>query len=290
RSSATGLTGGDSAGTTPAPTPPGGSPAPGTNGGDPSRDPFAAGARPGDVVRLFGYLPARMRDALAAVEQSEAGRALAELDRHTAGLARDLRGIPAAIWEIEANAESWIRELLEPIRQLQVQAFLALHARVQAGDLSASIDLGVVQAASSGSLYAELEGMLADVRATIRQLLTGEGSPGAAVEGIATLLEKASITRLTGDLDAFLAALDPEPIAAELDAFAAAIINRTPDILDQVGAELRAIVDRLRTLIDELNPGAQVERLVRIFSVVKEELDLLNPRRLAAELGEVHAA
>jgi hypothetical protein len=291
RSSATGLTGGDAdsparSSGAPAAAGPGSS----SNGDDPNRDPFAAGARPGDVVRLFGYLPGRMRDALSAVERSDAGRALAELDRHTAGLARDLRGIPAAVWDVERQAETWVRDLLEPIRQLQTRAMLSLHARVQAGELSASVDLSAVTAASSASLYADVEAMLHDVRATIRGLLTGEGSPGAAVEGIARLLEKASITRLTGDLDAFLAALDPEPIANELDAFAAAVINRTPEILDQVGGDLRATIGRLRALIDELNPGAQMQRLIGIFSVVKEELDLLNPRRLAAELGEVHAA
>jgi hypothetical protein len=132
--------------------------------------------------------------------------------------------------------------------------------------------------------------MLADVRATINDLLTGEDSPGRAVQGVATLLERAAITRLTGDLDAFLEALDPEPIAAEMDAFIAAVIAKMPEIIDQVGDDLRAAVDRLRALIDELNPGARMQRLVRIFNVVKEELDLLNPRRLAAELGEVHAA
>jgi hypothetical protein len=132
--------------------------------------------------------------------------------------------------------------------------------------------------------------MLGDVRATIHKLLTGDKSPGAAIEGVAALLEKASIANLTGDLDAFLAALDPEPLAAEMDAFIGAILARTPELLDLLGDDLRAAIDRLRALIDELNPGAQMQRLVRIFGVVKEELDLLNPRRLAAELGEVHAA
>jgi hypothetical protein len=145
-------------------------------------------------------------------------------------------------------------------------------------------------AASTGALYADLESMLGEVRTTIHTLLTGEGSPGRAVEGFARLLEKASIVKLTSDIDAFLAALDPEPIAAELDALVAAVLAKTPALLGAVGNDLRAAVARLRALIDELNPGAQMQKLVRIFAVVKDELDLLNPRRLAAELGEVHAA
>lgn len=290
---ATGLVGGDAGSSrgagasTPAPAGGAGTVQP-TD--DPTRDPFGAGVRPGDVVRFFGYLPSRLRAALQAVERSEAGQALAELDRHTAGLARDLRGIPARVWDVERDAEQWLRDLLEPIRQLQVRAMLALNARVQAGELSASVDLSAVMSSSSASLYADMEGVLGDLRSTIRDLLTGEGSPGRAVEGIAQLLEKASITRLTGDLDAFLAALDPEPIAIEMDGLAGAVLAKTPEVLGVVGDDLRAAVDRLRALIEELNPGAQIQRFVRIFSVVKDELDLLNPRRLAAELGEVHAA
>ncbi|HEY0811350.1 MAG TPA: hypothetical protein VGD49_14370, partial [Longimicrobiales bacterium] len=256
----------------------------------PRTDPFGAGVRPGDLIRFFGFLPAKLREAMMALENTAALQTLKEIDRHTSGLARDIRAIPDVVWAIERGVEQWINELTNPLRQLQLQTLLALHARVQAGDFSASFKFDAVVNCSVGAIRDDLAGAVADVRQTIQQVLEGPGSPGKALEGVALLLERASITKLTGDLDAFLAALDPEPMAHELDELMAAIIARAPDLLEQVGADLRAVYDRFRALIDELNPAAHLERFVRILEILKEEIDVLNPRRLATELGEVHAA
>lgn len=263
----------------PAPTPPG------------SADAFLEGApRPGDVVRLVGYLPAKLVEALRALEQTQAMAALAELDRHTGGLARDLRDLPDALWGMEQAVEQWMAELGAPLRQLQLRAMLAVHARVADGTLEASVSLDTLVAAGPGRLQDDLAALRRTMRQTIRTILEGPGSAGVALEGVATLLERVSITRLTGDLDAFLTALDPEPIAAEMDGLVAAIAARAPELFATVGPALQRIVERVRLLIEELNPGAQMKRLLPLFDIVREELDLLDPRRLAAELGEIHGA
>jgi len=75
-----------------------------------------------------------------------------------------------------------------------------------------------------------------------------------------------------------------------MDGLVGAIAGRGPELFATVGLALQRIVERVRLLIEEFNPGAQMKRLVPIFDIVREELDLLDPRRLAAELGEVHGA
>lgn len=274
---ATGGAGGGTAGPAPAPQPASAASA------------FLEGVpRPGDVIRLFGYLPAKLVEALRALEQTEAMAALRELDRHTGGLARDLRALPEALWGMERKVDDWIAQLNRPLRQLQLRALLGVHARVADGTLEASVSLDALVASGPGRLQDDLTALRRAMRQTIRTVLEGPTSPGAALEGVATLLERLSITRLTGDLEAFLKALDPEPLAVEMDGLVSAIAARAPDLFAVVGPALQRIVERVRALIEELNPGAQMKRLIPLFDIVREELDLLDPRRLAAELGEIH--
>ena len=116
------------------------------------------------------------------------------------------------------------------------------------------------------------------------------GSVAAALDDAATALEGCLLGRLAGDLDRLLAALDPEPLAAEFDALVATIIDATPALLAAAETEIVSLDRRVRALVAEFNPGAQAQRLLGFLDVLAEELDLLNPARLADELGEVHAA
>jgi hypothetical protein len=94
---------------------------------------------------------------------------------------------------------------------------------------------------------------------------------------------------LLGDVDAFLAALDPEPIADELDALMVAIVDATPAFLTAAADGIAEIEARIRRLINTFNPGSLAQRFLAVLDVVREELSLLDPGRLADELGEVHA-
>ena len=246
--------------------------------------------RPGDIIRMFGYLPDRLRETLKGVEARAAQTILGTLDAHCGGLARDLRALPQLLRGVESEVEKWLREIFAPLRQLHFEAVLAVDTRMRGSSASASLSLQIVATASPGALGDDVRETVRLLRTAVRKLTDGPGSPGQAIESAAHALERCSISALGADLDRWLAALDPEPIAAEFDALVAAIINKTPELVGNLEDELNSAVERFKTLIDEFNPGAQLQKFARLFDIVEEELDLLNPRRLAAELGEIHAA
>jgi hypothetical protein len=67
------------------------------------------------------------------------------------------------------------------------------------------------------------------------------------------------------------------------------VVDATPAFLAAVGDELTALEARVRALIREFNPGNLMQRYLGVLDVVREELALLDPGRLADELGEIHA-
>jgi hypothetical protein len=148
-----------------------------------------------------------------------------------------------------------------------------------------------VAQAGPGAMRAAL---LQDIRATCEQAqATAAGAvrqSSTTLGRAATALERCHLSGLGGDLDAFLAALDPEPIAAEFDAFAAAALAQAALLIPQMADELRAAVQKFQAIAQELNPAAQAHKFLVVFEAIYEELQVLNPRWLAAELGEVHTA
>jgi hypothetical protein len=138
------------------------------------------------------------------------------------------------------------------------------------------------------------EALLQDVRTACEQAQATAADAarqaGAALGRAAIALERCHLSALGGDLDAFLAALDPEPIAAEFDAFAAAALAQAPLLIPQIADDLRAAAQKIQTMAQELNPAAQAHKFLVVFEAIREELEVLNPRWLAAELGDVHAA
>lgn len=255
--------------------------------------PPPVGMRPGDIVRMVGFLPAALRDGLASLGAGPAGATLAAVDRLCAGLAADLRRLGAAVVEVGATVEAALDAALSPVAAAQVDAQLALRARFLVPGVTIDVDASVLLVASVGpaALRARLGAELGLVRGRAGEA-TGAlaGSIAADLQAAADTLDGCLLARLGGDLDGLLAALDPEPIAAELDALVAAVVDTTPGLLAAAQAEVLVVERRVRSMVAELNPGAQAQKLLGIFDVLREELDLLNPARLADELGEVHAA
>lgn len=103
-------------------------------------------------------------------------------------------------------------------------------------------------------------------------------------------LEKNFLHGLTQDIDDFLAALDPEPVAAELDTLIETVLRRAPEALDVVQDDLIAAAHRFEGIIRELNPANQAQKFLTVTEVLEEQVNLLDPRRLAAELTEIHQA
>jgi hypothetical protein len=273
---------------------PGGDGAGDSGGGTPSPSqppPLAGDFRPGDVVRVLAYLPDKLREALSTLEAGPAGQALAAVDALCAGLARDLRALRAALNDVERRLAADLDALLAPLGPAQLRAQLSIRASFDGGSLDVDGALAVVAQAGPGAMRHHLAGNTRAARGEVRSAsLALSGRAGAALDAAAQALESSLLASLTGDLDAFLAALDPEPIAAELDALTAALFAKTPELLDALGDELLAVESRFRALVEELSPGSQVDRFARVLDVLRQEIDVLDPGRLADELGEVHAA
>jgi len=125
---------------------------------------------------------------------------------------------------------------------------------------------------------------------TVAQIASGVAGAGAAIEGAADALERSPLGQLGRDLDAFLAALDPEPLAAELDAFVDAAMARLPILIGELGDELERAVMRARQMLLDNNPAVLLQRFLGVLDVVREELDVLNPHVLVAELDPLHGA
>jgi hypothetical protein len=251
--------------------------------------------RPGDIIRLFGYLPNKLREALVALDQTTAGDIIHDLDSLMAGLAASLRRLPEALWTMDDRLATQLENLLNPLGQAQVRAQYALQANfsVSAPGVSFNLDgaLQSVALAGPGPMRLALSSATNNVRGRARgAALSVGGDPGAQMDRIANLLEGARISGLLSRAEDLLAALDPEPVAQELDALMMAFINKAPEFFNVVEDELVPMIQRVKLIVEELNPGTQAHKFLSVLDVLREELDLLNPARLAAELAVVHAA
>lgn len=253
--------------------------------------PPAEATVPGDFVRLLGYLPNKLREVLVDLEAGPAGEALDAIDRFTRGLARDLRRLQGEVAAIEARLDDGLDEMLGPLGAAQARSQLSIRANFSGGGVDVNNAMAITANAGPGALRAALADSVLAAREQAQQTaLMAGGGVGLVLENAADALERSSIARLVGDLDAFLAALDPEPIADELDALVVAVMSRIPEAIDSVRDVFISTVQRLQALMEELNPGVQAQRFLEVLEVIQQELDALNPRRLAADLGEIHAA
>jgi len=247
--------------------------------------------RPGDVVRLLGYIPGKLRELLAGMEASQVGQVLASVDRLTGGLARDLRAVSAALWNVEARLHADLNAMLSPLANHQVRAQLAVRARFAPGEIDIEGTIKALALAGPGALRHELGGPIRLARdAAYETSATLVRTIGGELERTADALERCLLSRLVGDADALFAAIDPEPIAAEIDALFGAILEKAPEILEAAGEALNAAVARVRALLNALNPGVLAQKFLAVLDVIREQFDALSPRRLAGELGEIHAA
>lgn len=257
----------------------------GAGGSDPL--PF----RPGDVIRIFGYVPSRLREVLQGLASGPAGEVVRGIDGLTSGLAADLRRLQSEFDRLAHRIDGALEQLLMPLGQAQVRAQLSVRANFAGGNLSIDAATAALANAGPGALRHELAATLALVRRRIDEsVAVVGGSAGAALESAASALDGLRLSSVGGSLDGLLAALDPEPLAAELDELVRAAFARAPALLTAVQDRLQAALAKLRDLIEELNPAAQAQKFLSVLDVLKSELDVLNPGLLADELGEVHGA
>ncbi len=271
----------------------GGTPSPASGGAPPGTGTDLPTFHPGDVIRIFGYVPGKLREALQAMEAGPAGDFLRTVDGLTGGLARDIRLLQAELRAVETRVVEALNVSLSPVGSAQVRA--QLHIQANFGTPGSGVDvaasMAIVAQASPSAIRHELARTLDTVLGRVRSTAAGAGgSAGAVLERAATALESFRLSGLAGDADALLAALDPEPLAQAVDDLVAAALRRAPDLLNVIEAGMSAAVRRVQDLIAEFNPAAQAHKFLDVLDVLREEINLLNPAVLADELGEIHAA
>lgn len=287
-SSGSGSSGGSSSGS--------GSSGSGSGGGSASGSilpPQLENVHAGDLIRMLGYLPAKLREALHELDAGVLGDVLRRIDSFSGGLARDLRRLQKELWAAEERMNEMLDTMMLPLGGAQIRAQLAIQANFHVGGSGVDVNVAMLAVASAGpgSFRSALSGELDRTRQDARRIMAGAGGRlGALLDRTATALERSSLSRLALDADAFLAALDPEPIAVELDELVNMVLQRIPDYITGMDSVFQAAVTRLLDLLRIFNPAVQAEKFLSVFDVVREELDLLNPRRLASELNEVHLA
>lgn len=269
-----------------ATTPPAGAPS------GPGREEPPDDLRPGDVVRLIGFLPAKLREALSALDTGAANEVIASVDQLFTGSAEMLRTVRDRVVTLSAAASASLDIALAPLAAAQIDAQLALQgsAVLTTDGFDVDVSFAVLASAGPGPLERSLDGereLVAERCADAAASLSG--AVAADLDQVAELLDAVLPSALLSDIDAFLEALDPEPIAAEFDALLAAVLDATPAFLAAAEDEFLALETRIRGLIETFSPGTLMQRFLGVLDVIREELALLDPGRLADELGEIHA-
>jgi hypothetical protein len=233
--------------------------APATEPPTQAEPPPTSGVRVGDLIRLIGFLPARLREAVQHLDAGAAGETMRQIQALCGGHAQEVRTLQAAITGIEGNIERQFDSLLEGLAAAHLDAQLALSGgfRLQAGAVEVDASLDLVASVGPGALR---EALLQDLQ--LIEQRAGEATLGltggavARLDEIAATLEACALTRFGHDLDALLAALDPEPIAAEFDAVFVAVLEKAAGSIAALQADLQAYERRVTLLIGRFNPGA----------------------------------
>jgi hypothetical protein len=242
----------------------------------------------GDAIRLLGIIPAKLRDTLMALDSGPVGDVLREIDSLCAGLARQIRALQTALYEAATRLESTFDTQLAALGPASLRAHVAIQAKL-AGQASLQVSLEAVTLASPGSMRRELKDALDSMRALAHETAAqAGGSNGSALDRLATALESSPLAQLTGNAEHFLDALNPEPIAQEADALLDSMIALVPKLAEELVEDMEAATNKMRALLNHFNPGSQAQKFLAVLDVLRDELDILNPRRLAAELSELH--
>src|SRR5262249_33251472 len=141
--------------------------------------------RAGDIVRLFGWLPARLREALAAAGADARSAAVASLHGLVGGLAADLRRLQSETWAIGHRLEADLDTLLVPLANAQARAQLALSARLTAPGVELDVDLdaslAIVAAAGPAGLRSRLDDLTTLVADRVGGLAAAIAADGGAI-------------------------------------------------------------------------------------------------------------
>ena len=160
----------------------------------------------------------------------------------------------------------------------------------------AGFELDLSAELAPGRLFERHDAAVAALRADVRADLSALAGAAQVVSRKLGGLELSLPASLragepdAGVLAAFLDALDPEPIAAAIDAAADRAVRRIVALASEVSVQLEDLYDFIRETLERLGPGALFDRLSRLIYRLRQELDYLNPRRLAEDIRPVFRA
>jgi hypothetical protein len=265
---------------------------PGSSGSGQSLDtpPAFKDVHMGDSIRLLAFIPTKLHEVLSALEAGPAGTVMQEIDSLCAGLARQIRGLQAALYATASRLDSGVEDLLVSLGPPSLRANLAIQVHF-GNSASLHASLATVSEAAPGSLRRDLAPLVAAMRSAAHGVAAAAGGNHASLlTRLADVLESSPLAGLTTDAQHLLDALDPEPIAADLDAFTDKMLHMLPQIATELVDDFTTFTNRLRAIINNFNPGAQAQRFLSLLDVLRDEINILDPRRLAAELAEIHKA
>lgn len=262
----------------------------------------AGAPKPGDLLRMVGVIPGRVRAALLALDQ-QAGEAVATLiDELIGGLAGALRGLPAPVWELHDRIVREVDAQLEAVAVAQARAQLALELRARAAievgpdgapvqvDLDATAGARFTAVAGAGPL-----GLRERVKPALDLTLGAVAGTATAIAATATALETraAALERsplAAAGLTDLLELLDVEPLAGEVDALADAAMAKVPQLVTELKDALDHATETVERLIGTYHPMKLAGQFAEVLDVLREQLDLIGPERLANELDLIYDA
>ena len=248
----------------------------------------AALFRPGDAVRALGSVLDRIRLALQPVDDAVLVPAFRELHALTAGLAA--RAVPE---QVHGRVSAAVDEALAPLRlELALPQLVRLRVAWDRAQARHRLDVALSPAVVFDARTPAVAAVAARADACVTDLV----AIGARLSAFGTAVLGAIPGALTaevtgrGPIDAFLAQLDPEPVAAALDALAKEAAER----LLAVGEALSTALEDLRADVEArlraLGPDAILERLARLLLLFRRELDRMHPAEIGRDLRPLFLA
>ncbi|EIV92715.1 hypothetical protein [Frankia sp. QA3] len=273
-----------------AKTPPAGGTPPPAVPGDPAppADRPAALFRPGDGIRALGAVLDRVRVALAPVDDAVLVPVFRELHALTVGLA--VRAVPE---DLHGRLVTAFDRALAPAR---LEASLPPAVRLRAAWDRASARHGLDVALSPAVLFDARTTAARALRARVDDC-TGDlvaigGQLSAFCSGVLAAIPGALAEEVTGrgPIDAFLTQLDPEPVAAALDALAQEAAERLLAVGDALAQALESLRADIEARLVTLGPSAIMERLARLLLLFRQELDRMHPAEIGRDLRPLFLA
>jgi hypothetical protein len=101
------------------------------------------------------------------------------------------------------------------------------------------------------------------------------------------LLAPSSEAVVMAKIDAIFDAVDPKPIADELDAIGAKILAKLQSFAEDIARQLFKVWNAIFEEMEPVTPGGLLKTLTEVMDAIKAQLAALDPAQLEAEINEI---